>query len=71
MSYWAAVVIMNLFGGIFFIGVDVVEWIRGNYVVVDFILMRFFMFYVFLLFIVIILFIGVYFYFLCILYVNN
>ncbi|WP_208359300.1 cytochrome b N-terminal domain-containing protein, partial [Helicobacter pylori] len=43
MSYWAAAVITNLFGGIPFIGADVVEWIRGNYVVADSTLTRFFM----------------------------
>ncbi len=42
MSYWAAQVITNLFGGIPFIGADLVIWIRGNYVVADATLTRFF-----------------------------
>ncbi|RVZ54063.1 cytochrome b [Helicobacter pylori] len=71
MSYWAAAVITNLFGGIPFIGADVVEWIRGNYVVADSTLTRFFMLHVFLLPIVIILLIGVHFYSLRIPHVNN
>ncbi|GHR03324.1 cytochrome b [Helicobacter pylori] len=71
MSYWAAAVITNLFGGIPFIGADVVEWIRGNYVVADSTLTRFFMLHVFLLPIAIILLIGVHFYSLRISHVNN
>ncbi|WP_199492314.1 cytochrome b [Helicobacter pylori] len=71
MSYWAAAVITNLFGGIPFIGADVVEWIRGNYVVADSTLTRFFMLHVFLLPITIILLIGVHFYSLRIPHVNN
>ncbi len=71
MSYWAAAVITNLFGGIPFIGVDVVEWIRGNYVVADSTLTRFFMLHVFLLPIAIILLVGVHFYSLRIPHVNN
>ncbi|WQY06834.1 cytochrome bc complex cytochrome b subunit [Helicobacter pylori] len=71
MSYWAAAVITNLFGGIPFIGADVVEWIRGNYVVADSTLTRFFMLHVFLLPIAIILLIGVHFYSLRIPHVNN
>ncbi|AFI05780.1 cytochrome b [Helicobacter cetorum] len=71
MSYWAATVITNLFGGIPFIGADVVEWIRGNYVVADATLTRFFMLHVFLLPITIILLIGVHFYSLRIPHVNN
>ncbi|MCQ2686225.1 cytochrome bc complex cytochrome b subunit [Helicobacter pylori] len=71
MSYWAAAVITNLFGGIPFIGADVVEWIRGNYVVADSTLTRFFMLHVFLLPIAIILLIGVHFYSLRVPHVNN
>ncbi|WRA05973.1 cytochrome bc complex cytochrome b subunit [Helicobacter pylori] len=71
MSYWAAAVITNLFGGIPFIGTDVVEWIRGNYVVADSTLTRFFMLHVFLLPIAIILLVGVHFYSLRIPHVNN
>ncbi|MGL2614181.1 cytochrome b [Helicobacter pylori] len=71
MSYWAAAVITNLFGGIPFIGADVVEWIRGNYVVADSTLTRFFTLHVFLLPIAIILLVGVHFYSLRIPHVNN
>ncbi|PAF42443.1 cytochrome bc complex cytochrome b subunit [Helicobacter sp. 11S02596-1] len=71
MSYWAATVITNLFGGIPFIGADVVEWIRGNYVVADATLTRFFMLHVFLLPVVIMLLIVVHFYSLRIPHVNN
>ncbi|RKV37166.1 cytochrome b [Helicobacter pylori] len=71
MSYWAAAVITNLFGGIPFIGADVVEWIRGNYVVADSTLTRFFMLHVFLLPIAIVLLVGVHFYSLRIPHVNN
>lgn len=46
MSYWAAMVITNLFGGIPFIGPDLVEWIRGDYAVGDATLNRFFMLHV-------------------------
>jgi ubiquinol-cytochrome c reductase cytochrome b subunit len=42
MSYWAAQVITNLFGAIPVIGPDLVVWIRGNYVVEDATLTRFF-----------------------------
>ncbi|PAF54129.1 cytochrome b [Helicobacter sp. 13S00482-2] len=71
MSYWAATVITNLFGGIPFIGNDVVEWIRGNYVVADSTLTRFFMLHVFLLPVVIMILIVVHFYSLRIPHVNN
>ncbi|MFG5109076.1 cytochrome bc complex cytochrome b subunit, partial [Campylobacter lari] len=71
MSYWAAAVITNLFGGIPFIGADVVEWIRGNYVVADATLTRFFMLHVCLLPIVIIALIAFHFYSLRIPHVNN
>jgi len=42
MSYWGAQVIVNLFGAIPFIGPDLAVWIRGDYVVSDATLNRFF-----------------------------
>jgi ubiquinol-cytochrome c reductase cytochrome b subunit len=42
MSYWGAQVIVNLFAAVPFIGPDLVEWIRGDYVVSDATLNRFF-----------------------------
>ncbi|WP_086236108.1 cytochrome b [Campylobacter devanensis] len=71
MSYWAAQVITQLFGGIPFIGGALVEWIRGDYAVSDPTLTRFFMLHVCLLPIVIIMVIGVHFYTLRIPHVNN
>ncbi|MCH5314108.1 MAG: cytochrome bc complex cytochrome b subunit [Helicobacter sp.] len=71
MSYWAAAVITNLFGGIPVIGPDVVEWVRGNFVVADSTLTRFFMLHVCLLPIVILGVIGLHFYTLRIPHVNN
>ena len=35
MSYWGAQVIINLFGTIPFIGPELTEWIRGDYLVAD------------------------------------
>ena len=46
MSYWGAQVIVNLFGAIPFIGPDLSQWIRGDYVVSDATLNRFFAFHV-------------------------
>ena len=46
MSYWGAQVIVNLFGAIPFIGEDLSLWIRGDYVVSDATLNRFFAFHV-------------------------
>src|SRR3954465_10742949 len=46
MSYWGAQVIVNLFGAIPFIGGDLSLWIRGDYVVGDATLNRFFAFHV-------------------------
>ncbi|WP_312513584.1 cytochrome b N-terminal domain-containing protein [Massilia sp.] len=46
MSYWGAQVIVNLFGAIPVIGPDLSEWIRGDYVVSDATLNRFFAFHV-------------------------
>lgn len=71
MSYWAAVVITNLFGGIPFIGPDVVEWIRGDYSVADATLTRFFMLHVCLIPILIIAVIAMHFYTLRVPHVNN
>src|SRR5947208_5410322 len=42
MSYWGAQVIVNLFGTIPFIGPDLALWIRGDYVISDATLNRFF-----------------------------
>ena len=46
MSYWGAQVIVNLFGAIPVIGEDLSLWIRGDYVVSDATLNRFFAFHV-------------------------
>ncbi|NPC55822.1 cytochrome b [Caenimonas soli] len=46
MSYWGAQVIINLFSAIPFIGPDLSEWLRGDYVVSDATLNRFFAFHV-------------------------
>ena len=46
MSYWGAQVIVNLFGAIPVIGPDLSIWIRGDYVVSDATLNRFFSFHV-------------------------
>src|ERR1700693_33980 len=46
MSYWGAQVIVNLFSSIPFIGPDLALWIRGDYVVSDATLNRFFAFHV-------------------------
>ena len=46
MSYWGAQVIINLFGAIPYIGEDLAIWIRGDYVVSDATLNRFFAFHV-------------------------
>src|SRR5216684_3434730 len=46
MSYWGAQVIVNLFGTVPFIGPDLALWIRGDYVVSDATLNRFFAFHV-------------------------
>ena len=71
MSFWAAQVITNLFGGIPVIGPDLVVWIRGNFFVADATLTRFFMLHVFLLPLVIIGIIVMHFYTLRIPHVNN
>jgi ubiquinol-cytochrome c reductase cytochrome b subunit len=46
MSYWGAQVIVNLFGTIPIIGEDLAVWIRGDYVISDATLNRFFAFHV-------------------------
>ncbi len=71
MSYWAAMVITNLFGGIPVIGDALVEWIRGDYAVSDPTLTRFFMLHVCLLPIVTIAIIAFHFYSLRFPHVNN
>ena len=55
MSYWGAQVIINLFGAIPVIGVDLTEWIRGDYLVSDATLNRFFALHVIALPLVILL----------------
>ncbi len=46
MSYWGAQVIVNLFAAIPLVGPDLAVWIRGDYVVSDATLNRFFAFHV-------------------------
>jgi ubiquinol-cytochrome c reductase cytochrome b subunit len=46
MSYWGAQVIVNLFSSVPFIGEDLSIWIRGDYVIGDATLNRFFAFHV-------------------------
>ena len=46
MSYWGAQVIVNLFGAIPYVGPDIALWIRGDYVISDATLNRFFAFHV-------------------------
>ena len=46
MSYWGAQVIISLFGAIPEVGSDIALWIRGDYVVADATLNRFFAFHV-------------------------
>jgi len=55
MSYWGAQVIINLFGAIPFVGEDLTEWIRGDYLVSDATLGRFFALHVIALPLVILL----------------
>ena len=71
MSYWAAQVITNLFSGVPLIGDALVIWIRGDYVVADATLTRFFMLHVVLLPLVILLVIALHFYSLRFPHVNN
>lgn len=46
MSYWGAQVIISLFGAIPYVGEGLAEWIRGDFVVSDATLNRFFAFHV-------------------------
>ncbi len=46
MSFWGAQVIISLFGAIPYVGEDLALWIRGDYVVADATLNRFFSFHV-------------------------
>ncbi|MGD8575577.1 MAG: cytochrome bc complex cytochrome b subunit [Thiohalophilus sp.] len=46
MSYWGAQVIVNLFSAVPFVGEDLSVWIRGDYVISDATLNRFFAFHV-------------------------
>lgn len=46
MSYWGAQVIVNIFSAVPFIGTALSEWIRGDYVISDVTLNRFFAFHV-------------------------
>jgi len=55
MSYWGAQVIINLFGAIPYIGPDLTEWIRGDYLVSDATINRFFALHVIALPLVILL----------------
>ena len=49
MSYWGAQVIISLFGAIPVVGEGLAEWIRGDFVISDATLNRFFAFHVILL----------------------
>ncbi|TET88264.1 MAG: cytochrome bc complex cytochrome b subunit [Sulfurovum sp.] len=71
MSYWAGMVITNLFSGGSLEAYGLVEWIRGDYVPGDAFLTRFFMLHVFLLPLVIIGLIVLHFGALRIPHVNN
>ncbi|KFN44982.1 cytochrome b [Arenimonas oryziterrae] len=55
MSYWGAQVIINLFGAIPMVGGELTEWIRGDYLVSDATLNRFFALHVIALPLVILL----------------
>ena len=55
MSYWGAQVIINLFGAIPYVGEGLTEWIRGDYLVSDATLGRFFALHVIALPLVILL----------------
>lgn len=71
MSYWAAYVITEIFGGIPVIGSDLVVWIRGNFYVADSTLTRFFMLHVLLIPLAILGAIAFHFYSLRFPHVNN
>jgi ubiquinol-cytochrome c reductase cytochrome b subunit len=55
MSYWGAQVIINLFGAVPFVGTELTEWIRGDYLVSDATINRFFALHVIALPLVILL----------------
>ena len=55
MSYWGAQVIINLFGAVPYVGPELTEWIRGDYLVSDVTLNRFFALHVIALPLVILL----------------
>ena len=55
MSYWGAQVIINLFGAVPIIGPELTEWIRGDYLVSDATINRFFALHVIALPLVILL----------------
>lgn len=46
MSYWGAQVIISLFGAVPYVGEDIALWIRGDFVIADATLNRFFAFHV-------------------------
>ncbi len=71
MSYWAAYVITEIFGGIPVIGDELVVWIRGNFYVADATLTRFFMLHVLLIPLAILGAIAFHFYALRFPHVNN
>jgi ubiquinol-cytochrome c reductase cytochrome b subunit len=71
MSYWAAYVITEIFGGIPVIGSELVVWIRGNFYVADATLTRFFMLHVLLIPLAILGAIAFHFYALRFPHVNN
>lgn len=71
MSYWAAAVITNLPDAVPVVGPAVVEWVRGNFVVADSTLTRFFMLHVCLLPIAVLMVIALHFYTLRTPHVNN
>ncbi|MEW5824616.1 MAG: cytochrome bc complex cytochrome b subunit [Pseudomonadota bacterium] len=58
MSYWGAQVIISLFGSIPFIGEELALWIRGDYVISDVTLNRFFALHVIALPLVLIFLVG-------------
>ena len=62
MSYWAAQTITTLFEKIPFIGPDLVVWIRGNYIVEDATLTRFFALHVIFLPLLLIVFTAIHLY---------
>jgi ubiquinol-cytochrome c reductase cytochrome b subunit len=49
MSYWGAQVIISLFGAIPYVGEDLAVWVRGDFVIADATLNRFFVYHVVLM----------------------